>query len=81
MTIVTMICGHASWYAYRYLKKAASFHKVISWLMRKDRLAKAIRTGRLGKLFEELGRVMSKRLCKQKKGKLRVSFWRKEYHI
>jgi hypothetical protein len=67
VVIVTMICGHASWYARRYLKKEASFHKIISWLRRKDRLAKAIRTGRLGELFEDLRGVMSKSLCKQKR--------------
>ncbi|MCP4344074.1 MAG: IS4 family transposase [Desulfobacterales bacterium] len=43
--IMTMIFSYASWYAYNYLKKEASAHKLIDWLKRKDRLAKTIRSG------------------------------------
>lgn len=67
ITIITMLSGYASWYAYNYLKKEASFHKLINWLNRKERLAKALRTNGLETLFEELTRDIGKRLCKQKR--------------
>jgi len=59
VVILTMICGYASWYAYNYLKKEASFHKLINWLKRKDRLSDAVRSGCVEALFEEF--------CKQKR--------------
>jgi len=62
-----MICGFASWYAYHYLKKEVSFHKIISWLRRKDRLSVAIRSENLRELFDDLIRNISKSLCKQKR--------------
>ncbi len=65
--ILTMICGYASWHACKYLKKEISSHKLINWLKRKDRLAKAIRSGCLEELFDELRKDISKRLCKQKR--------------
>jgi len=66
IVILTMICGYASWYAYNYLKKEASFHKLINWLKRKDRLSDAVRSGCVEALFEEL-REISGTLCKQKR--------------
>ena len=65
--IAEMFCGYASWYAYKYLKKEAGFYKLISWLKRKDRLAKAADTGSLTELFDEMREIMSKSLCKQKR--------------
>jgi len=67
VVVATMICGFASWYAFNYLKKEVSFHKVISWLRRKDRLAMAIRSENLSELFDDLIRNISKSLCKQKR--------------
>lgn len=67
VVVVTMISGYASWYAYKHLKKEASFHKIISWLKRKGRLATAIGDGSLDELFDELREIMSKSLCKQKR--------------
>lgn len=67
VVIVTMISGFASQYADRYLKKEASFHKLINWLKRKDRLAKAIRSGSSDELFDELMKDISGKLCKQKR--------------
>jgi len=67
VVIVAMFCGYASWYAYNYLEKEASFHKLINWLRRKDRLAKAVRSGSLNELFGELLKNISKSLCKQKR--------------
>jgi hypothetical protein len=66
IVILTMICGYASWYAYNYLKKEASFHKLINWLKRKGRLSDAVRSGCVEALFEEL-REISGTLCKQKR--------------
>ncbi|MCP3966102.1 MAG: IS4 family transposase, partial [Lentisphaerae bacterium] len=51
VVVMTMISGFASWYACGYLKKEASFHKLTDWLKRKDRLAKAIRSGSSDELF------------------------------
>ena len=67
VVVATMICGFASWYAYHYLKKEVSFHKIISWLRRKDRLSVAIRSENLRELFDDLIRNISKSLCKQKR--------------
>ncbi|MCP4105310.1 MAG: IS4 family transposase [Desulfobacteraceae bacterium] len=67
VVVMTMISGFASWYACGYLKKEASFHKLTDWLKRKDRLAKAIRSGSSDELFEELIRDISGKLCKQKR--------------
>ncbi len=67
VVVMTMISGFASWYACRYLKKEASFHKLTDWLKRKDRLAKAIRSGSPDELFDELVRDISGKLCKQKR--------------
>ena len=53
--------------SYKYLKKEAGFYKLISWLKRKDRLAKAADTGSLTELFDEMREIMSKSLCKQKR--------------
>jgi len=69
VVVVTMISGYASWYAHKHLKKEASFHKIISWLRRKGRLAKAVGTGSLDELFDELREIMSKSLCKQKRNR------------
>lgn len=67
IVILTMICGFASRYAYNCLKKEISFHKVINWLKRKDRLSEAFRSGSLKELLEELLKNISKSLCKQKR--------------
>ncbi len=67
VVVMTMISGFASWYACGYLKKEASFHKLTDWLKRKDRLAKAIRSGSSDELFDELIRDISGKLCKQKR--------------
>ncbi len=67
VVVMTMISGFASWYAFRYLEKEASFHKLFNWLKRNDRLAKAIRSGSSDELFDELIRDISGRLCKQKR--------------
>ena len=67
VAVATMICGFASWYASECLRKEASFHRIISWLIRKDRLAGAIRSDRSDELLRELMRDISKSLCKQKR--------------
>lgn len=63
IVIMTMLCGFASWYANNYLKKEISFHKVIRWLIRKNRLTDIIRSDRLRDKFIKNIRF----LCKQKR--------------
>ncbi len=67
VVVATMICGFASWHAFEHLKKEASFHKIISWLRRKDRLSAAISSEDPGRLFDDLIKDISKSLCKQKR--------------
>lgn len=67
IAVVTMLCGFASWYCQRYSEKEASFHKIISWLIRRGRLADAVRSDSLGRLSDELAKALSKRLCKQRR--------------
>jgi IS4 transposase len=59
VVVATIICGFASWYAYEYLKKEVSFHKIISWLRRKDRLAMAIRSENPSEFLGDLIRNIS----------------------
>jgi hypothetical protein len=67
ITMLTMMSSYASWYAEDYLKREISVPKLINWLKRKGRFAKAIHGGTLDALFIDLRQALPRLLCKQKR--------------
>jgi hypothetical protein len=67
ITLMTLMASYASWYAEDYLQRELSIPKLISWLKRKGRFAKAVHVGTLEDLFNDLRRALPKMLCKQKR--------------
>jgi len=67
ITMLTLISSYASWYAEDYLQREISLPKLINWLKRKGRFAKAIHVGTLDALFSDLRRALPTLLCKQKR--------------
>jgi len=61
------LVDEGSWYAEDYLQREISIPKLINWLKRKGRFAKAIHVGTLDALFIDLWRTLPKLLCKQKR--------------
>jgi hypothetical protein len=67
ITMMTLVSSYASWYAEDYLQREISIPKLINWLKRKGRFAKALHLGTLDALFIDLWRALPKLLCKQKR--------------
>jgi len=67
ITMMTLIASYASWYAEDYLQRELSIPKLINWLKRQGRFAKAMHVGTLEALFNDLRRALPKGLCKQKR--------------
>src|SRR6266699_3945371 len=67
ITMMTLVSSYASWYAEDYLQREISLPKLINWLKRKGRFAKAIHVGTLDALFIDLWRTLPTLLCKQKR--------------
>jgi hypothetical protein len=67
ITMLALLSSYAAWYAEDYLQKEISVPKLINWLKRKGRFAKAMHFGTLEALFSDLRRALPKLLCKQKR--------------
>ncbi len=67
IAMMTLVSSYASWYAEDYLQREISLPKLINWLKRKDRFAKAVHFGTLAALFSDLWQALPKLLCKQKR--------------
>ena len=67
ITMMALITSYASWYAEDYLHRELSIPKLINWLKRTGRFAKAMHVGTLEDLFTDLRRALPKMLCKQKR--------------
>jgi hypothetical protein len=67
IVMLAMVSSYAAWYVEDYLHKELSIPKLINWLKRKGRFAKAMHVGTLEDLFNNLRRALPKRLCKQKR--------------
>jgi hypothetical protein len=67
ITMITLISSYASWYAEDYLQREISIPKLINWLKRTGRFAKAIHVGTLDALFIDLWRTLPTLLCKQQR--------------
>ena len=66
ITIMTMLYAYASWYAEIKDKREVSAHKLFNWLIRKDRLEKAMYSDRMNLLMITLKQDIL-RNCKQKR--------------
>lgn len=66
VVMITMLCSFASIIAKIAFQREISFHKVIQWLLRKERLANAIHNNLLSSLLFDLNIDILK-LCKQKR--------------
>ena len=66
ITILNILYAEASGYAEDRLHRELSAHKLINWLKRKGRLAKAIHLDRVDAVLLDLRREI-KRLCKQQR--------------
>ena len=67
ITMMALMSSYASWYAEVYLQRELSIPKLINWLKRKGRFAKAMHAGTLEALCNDLRRALPKVLCKQKR--------------
>lgn len=67
ITLMTILSSYASWYAAAYLQRAVSLHKLINWLKRDGRFAKALHGETWDGLRIELRRDLPKLLCTQKR--------------
>jgi hypothetical protein len=65
--MLNILYGYAAWYASTHLQREVSAHKLINWLKRKSRLARALHQGRIEALFEDLIPALPQMLCKQKR--------------
>jgi hypothetical protein len=65
ITMLTRISSYASWYAEDSLQRDISVPKLINWLKRTGRFAKAIHVGTLDALFSDLRRALPTLLCQQ----------------
>ena len=67
IVMIALVSSYVSWYIEDYLQREISIAKLINWLKRKSRFAKAIHAGTLDALFIDLWRALPKLLCKQKR--------------
>jgi hypothetical protein len=67
MTLTTILSSYASWYAAAYLQREVSLHKLINWLKRDGRLAKALHGETWEALLLALRRDLPKLRCTQKR--------------
>lgn len=67
ITMLMRVCAYAAWYATTVLRREISFPKLILWLKRQGRFARAVQEGTMAMLYEDLRRAMAPLLCKQKR--------------
>jgi hypothetical protein len=65
ITMLALMSSYAAWEAEDYLQRDLSVPKLINWLKRQSRFAKAIHVGTLDALFLDLRRALPTLLCKQ----------------
>jgi hypothetical protein len=70
ITMLMRICSYAAWYASAVCRREVSFPKLLLWLKRKGRFARAIENGTLESLYADLRQAMEPLLCKQKRKRL-----------
>ncbi len=67
ITMMMRICSSAAWYASAVCRREVSFPKLLLWLKRKGRFARAVQDGTMETLYADLRQAMEPLLCKQKR--------------
>jgi hypothetical protein len=67
ITMLMRVCAYAAWYATAVLHREVSFPKLLLWLKRQGRFARAVQGGTMETLYADLRQAMEPLLCKQKR--------------
>lgn len=67
ITMVMRVCSYAAWYASTVCRREVSFPKLLLWLKRQGRFARAVQDDTLETLYANLRQAMEPLLCKQKR--------------
>jgi hypothetical protein len=67
ITMLMRVCSYAAWYAAAVCHREVSFPKLLLWLKRHGRVARAVQDGTLETLYADLRQAMEPLLCKQKR--------------
>ena len=67
ITLLMRVCSSAAWYASVVCRREVSFPKLLLWLKRKGRFARAVQDGTMETLYADLRQAMEPLLCKQKR--------------
>jgi hypothetical protein len=67
ITMLMRVCAYAAWYAATICQREVSFPKLLLWLKRNGRFARAVQTDTLETLYADLHQAMEPLLCKQKR--------------
>jgi hypothetical protein len=67
ITMLMRVCSYAAWYASTVCRREVSFPKLLLWLKRNGRFARAVQTDTLEPLYADLRQAMEPLLCKQKR--------------
>jgi len=67
ITMLMWVCSYAAWYACAVCRREISFPKLLLWLKRQGRFARAVQDGTLETLYADLRKAITPLLCKQKR--------------
>ena len=67
ITMLMRVCSYAAWYASAVCRREISFPKLLLWLKRHGRFARAVQDGTLERLYADLRQAIEPLLCKQKR--------------
>jgi IS4 transposase len=70
ITLLMRVCAYAAWYATTICHREVSFPKLLLWLKRQGRFARAVQDGTMGALYADLRQAIEPLLCKQKRKRL-----------
>lgn len=70
ITMVMRVCAYAAWYATAIVHREVSFPKLLLWLKRQGRFARAVQHGTMVALYADLQQAIEPLLCKQKRKRL-----------
>ena len=75
MTMLMRVCAYAAWYAAAVCHREVSFPKLLLWLKRHGRFARAVQDGTVDILYANLRQAMEPLLCKQKRKRSTTQQW------
>jgi hypothetical protein len=67
ITMLMRVCSYAAWYASAVCRREISFPKLLLWLKRRGRFARAVQDGTMETLYADLQQAIEPLLCKQKR--------------